>query len=88
VSRTFTGKIKKIIIGVDPKNGVIHAVGQQMRLTKDISIEVTDIVLDEDNYERFGNIRYLIWAKKSNEEESRVFKAVENCPVILCSDVE
>ena len=74
--------IRKIIIG-DAKEGLAWVKGQKYGRSKEFTI--TKIIRDENAYFLFGNVTYLVYAKKDNEQE-KIWKLFERQPV--CCEYE
>lgn len=82
---SLDGKIRKIIIGTNPRSdALVYEIGKR-HLVGDYEIFITDIVRDENNYYYFGNLRYIVFAskEKDNSEKSFVWKTLENIPLIV-----
>jgi len=83
MDRTPTGVIRKIVIGLNPKDeGLAFSVGQRFG-----DKTITDIVEDLNQFHLFGCARFLIYAKISGESVTVLWKAFERVPVTLEYDL-
>lgn len=74
--------IRKIIIGVNPKDAMAVEVGHTHN-TPDGRITITDIVRNENNYYFFGSIMYQVYAMREGGKDKFVWKSIENVPVVV-----
>ncbi len=78
-----SGVIRKIIIGLAPKDGMSFSVGQIMG-----GFTVTDIIKDKNYFYKFGKIRFLIYVRRGGALEQVLWKEVSDMPVIVEYDTE
>lgn len=74
--------IRKLICGVDPKNGFAFVVGQKVYGGG----EINAIAVDGRAEQLYGRSRFLIYVE--NEDGIVLWKAVDNMPVIVEYDIE
>jgi hypothetical protein len=79
-------KIFRISIGPDPKDGMSYFVGQKIHTgsgnNRDDCV-ITRIVRNENNFYLFGNMAYIIYAKRNDSGKEFVFRFCENMPVYV-----
>ena len=68
--------IRKIIIGVDPKDGMAYYLGMRAG-----GGEVVAIIMDEEHLVRYKMKRYLVYIE--NEDGTMLWKSVDNMPCIV-----
>lgn len=86
IQRHFFGKIHKVTAGTSPRaDGLAFTVGSQIPKEKP-KYEITEIVIDEFMYEKYGKISIMVFAKKISEQESFPFYQFIDVPVTLVSD--
>jgi len=68
--------IRKIIIGVDPKDGMAYYLGMRAG-----GGEVAAIIVDEEHLVRYKMKRYLVYIESS--EGTMLWKSVDNMPCIV-----
>ena len=73
--------IRKIVIGLDPKDAMAYYVGMRAGAGK-----VSAIVEDEAHLHRFSKKRYLIYIE--NEEGTIRWKSVDSMPCIVEYDIK
>lgn len=81
MERTSSGKIRKLIVGENPRvydESFIFEVGKPQAGGM---LEITQIERDENAYFIFGDIRYNVWAKKG--DKPFIWKYFENVPVTV-----
>jgi hypothetical protein len=74
------GLIRKIIIGLNPKDGMAYYVGMRAGPR-----EVSAIVLDDEYLHRYSRPRYLIYVE--GEEGTTLWKSVVDTPCVLEYDL-
>ena len=80
-SRIGTGPIRSIIIGSDPiASGYKISLNQIFKLKGNDEIKVVEIIRDENNYFRFGVVRYVVYASL-NGSAPYAWKYYEGVPV-------
>lgn len=83
--KTYFGKIRKIIVGRDPKDALTYEVGKVFSLPKAETLTVTEIVRDENSFYYFGSVTYIVYAKLSGKGEAIMWKYFENhCVIVEC----
>lgn len=63
-----TGVIRKIVLGTNPKDGLSFSIGQEIQKVGSGN-KISLILEDENNYHRFGVVRYWIFFKTEKGEE-------------------
>lgn len=76
------GLIRKIIIGIDPKNALAYYVGMKAGEN-----EVSAIVDDDRSLHKFGKRRYFVYVQ-DQEGETKLWKVVEDAPTIIEFDLK
>jgi hypothetical protein len=79
MEKTFTGTIRKLIVGADPLNAMAFEVGKTFNTPGGI-LKVTEILEDQSAFYFFGNIRYLIYVE-TPDKKTCVWKFFERMPV-------
>ncbi len=82
----YPGKIRRIIIGQNVKDGMSFSIGQILNLPGS-TITITDIVHDVEYYDVFKISKYVVYCKRYDSEEHIPFKSTENMPVFLEYDI-
>lgn len=60
ISEIPSGVIRRIIIGMNPKDGMSFTAGQAMG-----PLTICDIIKDKNYFYKFGKIRFLIYVMKA-----------------------
>lgn len=81
MEKIFTGTIRKLIVGTDPKNGMAFEVGKEFNTPEGI-LKITEIVEDQSHYYFFGNVRYLVYVDKPDKSNC-VWKYFERMSVCV-----
>ena len=79
-----TGVIRKIVLGTNPKDGLSFVVGNDR--AKDSGEKISLILEDENNYHRFGVVRYWIYYKDKKGTEI-LWKSFTSVPVTIEYDI-
>lgn len=79
MEKTQTGTIRKIIVGIDPLKALAFEVGKEFQTPGGV-LTVTEIIEDQNHFYFFGNIRFLVYAKKGSGNPV-VWKHFDNMPV-------
>tara|TARA_R100001224_G_scaffold102196_1_gene74158 strand:+ start:701 stop:940 length:240 start_codon:yes stop_codon:yes gene_type:complete len=74
------GLIRKIVIGIDPKNAMAYYIGMRAGIG-----EVSTIVEDERFQHKYGSTRYLIYIMTDNGQ--MLWKSVDSMPCIIEYDL-
>lgn len=81
MEKTEQRKIRKIIVGNDPKNSFAFELGKEYNTPAGL-VKIHEIEEDQSNYYFFGNIRFNVWIEKSNKEIT-IWKSVERLPILI-----
>ena len=75
-----TGRIRKLIIGEDPKNGFSFEVDYTYN-TPGGKLKVVEIMEDQNNYYFFGVIRFIVYVEKE-DKSIVVWKYFDNMAIM------
>ena len=78
-----SGVIRRIIIGVNPKDGMSFSVHQAMG-----QLMICDIIKDKNYFYKFGKIRFLIYVVKGVSAEKLLWKEFIDMPVTIEYDTQ
>lgn len=73
-----SGVIRRIIIGMNPKDGMSFSTGQGMG-----QLVITDIIKDKNYFYKFGKIRFLIYVTKGAAVEKILWKEFIDMPTMI-----
>jgi hypothetical protein len=82
----MNGIIRKIIVGIDPKNAMAYYVGMPARKNDPNSGKVCAIVFDERSYEVNKKERYFIYLQEESGSQV-LWKAINEMPSIIEFDL-
>ena len=72
------GIIRRIIVGVNPKDGMSFTHGQAMG-----ALTISNIIKDKNYFYKFGKMRFLIYVTKERYTEESLWKEVIDMPVTI-----
>ena len=81
MEKLSVGKIRKLIVGENPKDAFAYEVGKEFSTPQGI-LKITSIIEDESHFYFFGNIRFLIYVEKPDKNVV-VWKYVDRMPVMV-----
>jgi hypothetical protein len=81
-----TGKIRKIVLGTNPVQGLSFVVGNEVR--RGTGKIVSSIIEELNNYHKFGVVRYWVYYKDNGSDKEYVWKSFVNIPVLIEYDEE
>lgn len=79
MEKTYRGKIRKIIIGQDPKNAMAYELGRVFSTPSGV-MKIVMIEEDQNDFYFFGNVRYNIWVEMADKSQ-HLWKFYEKMPV-------
>ena len=77
-----TGKIRKIVLGTNPVQGMAIVVGITEVNLKGQVFKVSQIIESTDNFFLFGSVRYFVFYRIGNGQE-RLWKSFINVPISI-----